>query len=254
MIDYDDLFVALRDNALQVYLQPIFNVCDGVMLGVESLARWQHPEHGWVPPDQFVALAEKTRLIGELTRWSINSTLRHCAPALAAQPHITCAINLSAELVSDSSMAEQLATALEVWNVNPASVVVEVTETAFVSSAEQVSAVLRQIKRMGVAIAIDDFGSGFASWGYLQHFPVDYLKIDRSFVRAMGNGQRGRQLVSAMIDLAHRLGAKAVAEGVSDPAELTMLRELGCDRQQGFLMGRPVPADEALSHLAPARA
>lgn len=248
-IGYDDLFLALRNNTLQVFLQPIHRVDDGTLTGFESLARWQDPTLGWVPPEQFVSLAEKTRLIGELTRWSLNATLRACAPALAANPALTCSVNLSAELIQDLGIVEQIEAVLQTWNVAPASLVVEVTETGFVSSTEQVSEVLHGLKRLGVAVAIDDFGAGFASWGYLQYFPVDYLKIDGGFIRAMGQTPRSRQLVSAMIDLAHRIGAVAVAERVSSQEELEALRELGCDRYQGYLGGRPAPAVEVIAVL-----
>lgn len=246
-VGYGELFAALHGNALQVFLQPIFRVDDGRLLGFESLARWHLPGRGWIAPDRFVELAERTHLISELTQWSLNTTLRLCAPVLARHPHLTCAINLSADMMDDDSIVEQISAALRLWDVRPASLVVEVTETRFVGDAGRVSEMLHALKRLGVGIAIDDFGSGFASWGYLQHFPVDLLKIDRSFIGMLSGSERGTQLVSAMVDLAHRIGAQAIAEGVEDEETLDLLRALGCDQQQGYLLGRPMPAQQALA-------
>lgn len=248
LVGHDAVHDAIANNQLQVYLQPIHALADGSLVGLESLARWRTPG-GWIPPAVFVAIAEDTGLIEELTRWSIHTTLRHCAPVLRARPGLTCSINLSPRAVLEQDIVQQVQSSLQIWGVRPEALVVEVTETAFVGDAVHVARVLTDLHEMGVGVSIDDYGTGYSSLAYLRHFPVAELKVDRSFVAEMRGNPRSVQLVASMIELAHRLGAIAIAEGVEDEADLEILRGLGCDRYQGYLVARPAAAEEVLGAL-----
>jgi diguanylate cyclase (GGDEF)-like protein len=180
-IAQDALHEAILRNHLQVYLQPIHALEDDRLVGFESLARW-HDGMDWIPPDLFVPVAEQTGLIDELTQWSINTTLRHCAPVLAAHPRLTCSINLSPRVVLEHGIVDQIAASLRIWSVDPRALTVEITETAFIEDADYISDLLGELNAMGVGIAIDDYGTGYSSLGYLRQFPMTELKIDRSFV------------------------------------------------------------------------
>ena len=247
-IAHDALHDAILRNQLEVYLQPIHEVASDRLAGFESLARWR-TQDGMVPPSTFVAVAEQTGLIDELTRWSINTTLRHCTDLLRARPELKCSINLSPRAVLDHGIVEQIASSLKIWDVAPECLIVEITETAFIEDAEQIAEVLGELHAMGVGIAIDDYGTGYSSLTYLKQFPVTGVKIDRSFVADMVDNTRSAQLVAAMIELAHRLGAISVAEGVEDPDALEMLRELGCDQYQGYLKAMPEAAESVIARL-----
>jgi EAL domain-containing protein (putative c-di-GMP-specific phosphodiesterase class I) len=247
-IAHDTLHEAILRNQLQVYLQPIHGVDDDRLVGFESLARW-HDGMDWIPPDLFIPVAEQTGLIDELTQWSINTTLRHCAPVLAANPRLTCSINLSPRAIFEQGIVDQISASLKIWNVKPRALTVEITEMAFIEDADFLSDVLGELNAMGVGIAIDDYGTGFSSLGYLRQFPMTELKIDRSFVLDVAQNTRSEQLVAAMIDLAHRLEATVVAEGVEDAEALAVLRRLGCDWYQGYYKAWPAPADEVLARI-----
>lgn len=247
---YDDLHDAISANQLELYLQPIFALATGELRKFEALSRWHHPRWGAIRPDQFVAMAEQTGLIEALTRWNLNATLRMCAPYLRRDPGLKCAINLS-PIALTSAFPEQVAAALRMWGVAASSVVLEITETAFVDNPVALMRKLVQLHDLGMKVAIDDFGSGYSSLAYLRDFPVDELKIDMSFVRDMfGNEGRNELLVASMVDMAHRLELHVVAEGIENSAVWTRLGELGCDCGQGYYPGRPAPAAEALERYA----
>jgi diguanylate cyclase (GGDEF)-like protein len=248
-ISYEDLHEAITTNRLQTYFQPVWDMRSARLVGVESLARWQHPKHGDVPPDLFVTLAEQSNLISYLTRWSINATLRHAA-VLRKTHDMSVAINFSPRVFNESGLVEQLVGALEIWGVPPTSVVAEVTETALVNDLELSVRVLRRMRDHGIRIAIDDFGSGYASFSYLSRFPATELKIDKSFVSGMLRSNRECQLVRAMVDIAHHLDLSAIAEGIEDQATHDLLADMGCDLAQGYYLGRPEPAEQLVARLA----
>lgn len=256
-ISYYELRDALAEGRLEVHLQPILELRSNRIVGVESLARWNSTRWGWVSPYLFVRLAEQTGLIGELSRWSINATLRHVAGARLAERGMHVALNLSPRLFADPGLAEQILAALKLWDVPPASVVLEVTENAVMDDPERSVKAMAQLHAAGLRIAIDDFGIGQSSFAYLRQFPAGELKIDQSFVLDMQRNERSAQLVRSMIDLAHHMDMKVVAEGVADPATQRLLYTLGCDFAQGFHVGRPEPAAQflaSLPRLAPAEA
>ena len=251
-VGYDDLHAALDANQLQVFLQPIFSLHDGALKSFESLSRWSHPVHGPIGPGVFVPMAEQAGLIHALTRWNVNATLRHCSASLASRPGLKCAINVSPIALIGAGFVEQLAGAMRIWKVRPASLVLEITETAFVDNHEQLSQSILELHDMGIGISIDDFGTGYSSLSYLKQFPVDELKIDMSFVRDLAGSERAARLVSSMIDMAHSLDAIAVAEGIEGTDTWTRLQQMGCDYGQGYYPGRPQPAEEALASFASA--
>lgn len=244
---YAELRAALKANELTMVFQPIVRLLDRRHVGFEALARWQHPRTGApVSPALFVPLAEEAGLAGELTRWSLQAALREFRPLYAADPELHCALNLSARAFDDSGLSEQILTALALWDLPPQALLLEITETALLADPEHNAGQLAALRRLGVRVALDDFGQGYSSFGYLQFLDVGTLKIDRRFLTRL-DSPRERGLVHSMIQLAHRLQMQVVAEGVETEAVHATLVELGCDEAQGWLYGRPHPASHWLS-------
>ncbi|MEO6800894.1 MAG: GGDEF domain-containing phosphodiesterase [Rhodanobacter sp.] len=248
-IFYDELREALEANRLQVFFQPIWNLQDNSIAGAESLARWSSPNHGEVSPANFVPFSEQSDLISMLTRWSVNTTLRHVA-SLSHHRQLGFAINFSPRVLSRTGMVEQLIGALEIWGVPPTSVIVEITETTLVNDLEVSVQVLRRLRDHGIRIAIDDFGTGYSSIAYLRQFPATELKIDQSLVADMRSEPRTGKLVSAIINMAHHLDLSTTAEGIEDAATQSLLADMGCDFGQGFHLGRPQPAADFIARFA----
>ena len=240
----DELRDALINNELSLAFQPVFALADRRIVAVEALARWSSTRHGVIPPGRFVALAEQTGLAQELTRWSINAVLREYAQLRRQAPQLRCAINLSPKVFGQSGLVEQISGALAIWDIPPTSLMLEVTETAVMEDPELSSVSLHHLRAIGVDIAIDDFGQGYSSFTYLKHFPATELKIDQSFVTPMASDSRACQLVRAMVDLAHHLDMRAVAEGVEDAQALTLLEGMGCDMAQGYHLAHPMTISE----------
>jgi EAL domain-containing protein (putative c-di-GMP-specific phosphodiesterase class I)/GGDEF domain-containing protein len=250
---YVDLREAIVSNRLEVFLQPLWGIEVGRVVGVESLARWHSDVHGAISPADFVLLAEQTGLIESLTRWSVNTTLRHAAAARARGQRLRFSINLSPRVFHEPGLVEQFRNAVEIWDVPATDIVLEVTESSVMEDPRLSAIVLGQLRDQGFGISIDDFGIGYSSFAYLKRFPATELKIDQEFVLDIGSSERSARLVHSMIDLAHHLDLIAVAEGVEDEATLARLRDMGCDVAQGFLFGRPQPAAEFLSLLPTSR-
>lgn len=240
-IFYDDLREAIVNNRLDVYFQPLWDLQQPRLVGVESLARWNSPQLGLVSPGDFVPFAEQSDLISALTRWSIHTTLRHAAD-LGKVPGLTFAINFSPRVFNRPGMVEQLLSALEIWGLPPTSLIIEVTETALANDMDSSVKALERLRDHGIGIAIDDFGTGYASISYLHRLPATEVKIDQSLVLTMLDVPRTAKLVRALIDMAHHLGLSAVAEGIENETTRQMLADMGCDFGQGFHLGRPEPA------------
>ncbi len=245
----DDLRDALVNNELSVHFQPVFALAENRIVAVEALARWNSERHGVISPNRFIALAEQTGLAPELTRWGVNAVLREYAPLRHSRPDLRCAFNLSPKVIGQFGLEEQIHSALAIWDIPASSLVLEVTESAVMEDPELSTVVLRNLRERGVTISIDDFGQGYSSFTYLKNFPATELKIDQSFVTAMGTDARSRQLVKAIINLAHDLGMQVVAEGVEDQIVLDHLIELGCDMAQGYHLARPLAKEELLKLL-----
>lgn len=242
VIEPAELRDAIVSGQLEMHLQPIWDLKAGRICGAESLARWHHPVRGPISPGIFVPMAESSGLISEFTRWSVNASLQHAVEARRRGLDIPISINLSAAAIAERGMVEHLVGALRLWGVPPEAVVIEVTETAIIADFEKGADILGRLHGQGVLISIDDFGVGNASFAYLRQFPATELKIDRSFVTAMLGNVRSMQLVKAMIDFAHHVGLRVVAEGVEDRSTLQRLAELECDHAQGYFIGFPKPA------------
>jgi diguanylate cyclase (GGDEF)-like protein len=247
-IVHEELRDAIDTNRLRAYFQPVWDLQNARVAGVESLARWTSEQHGEVSPANFVPFAEQSDLILALTRWSINATLRHAAPLRGAHG-LTFAINFSPRVFSKPGIVEQLMDALDIWGVAPTSVIAEVTETALVNDLELSLRVLGRLRDRGVGIAIDDFGTGYASIAYLRKFPATELKIDQSLVADMSGDQQTAKLVRAVINMSHHMDLTVVAEGVEDQATQDLLADMGCDFGQGYHLGRPEPAAEFIARF-----
>ena len=239
-----ELAAAVRGGQFLLHYQPIFELPSGRVLGVEALVRWRHPTRGVVPPGDFIPLAEETGLIVPIGRWVLADACRQ-ASAWHARGHAICvSVNVSAHQLGRDVFAEDVRLALEDSGLPPSSLTLEITETTLMRDVAAAAEHLDQIKALGVRVAIDDFGTGYASLSQLQRMPVDVLKIDRSFVAALSDGGQSRELLEAILGVGHALSLAVVAEGIETQSQLDMLCEMGCERVQGFLLGRPGPAEE----------
>jgi predicted signal transduction protein with EAL and GGDEF domain len=240
---------AIEHDELTLWFQPKVDCATGALAGVEALARWEHPRLGEISPLRFVALAEETGLIGSLTRWALNASLRQTRLWLDQDLRMPVAVNLSALDAQDASLPGAVADLLERWQVPAALLEVEITESALFGQPAVARDVLLRLEAMGVQAALDDFGTGYSSLGYLKQFPVRELKIDRSFIADMAVTARDRTIVGSTIALGHSLDLVVVAEGVEDGATLELLRDLGCDLVQGYEVARPMPAADLMQWI-----
>jgi diguanylate cyclase (GGDEF)-like protein/PAS domain S-box-containing protein len=236
---------ALDTDQLRLFYQPKVSVRTGAMTGVEALVRWEHPERGLLLPDLFIPLAEDSGLIRHIGRWVLHTA---CAQALAWQAGapgpVRVAVNLSPRQFSDERLVIEIAHALAQTELPAHLLEIEVTESMMMEHPERAAETLREIREMGVHVSIDDFGTGYSSLARLKKFPIESVKIDRSFIRDIAVDPDDAAIVSAVIAMAHSLRLKVVAEGVETPEQVKFLRERGCDEIQGFYFSRPVPAAE----------
>jgi len=250
----EDLRQALALGQLSLVFQPKFVLATGLLKGCEALLRWYHPERGLISPGLFIPVAEEMGLIHPITQLVLDQACRQAMAWRAQGLEVPVAVNLSAGHFGAEQGVRLVQEALSATGCDPALLEVEVTEGVFLRSAEAATRSFQALRKMGVRVALDDFGTGYSSLGYLQHLPFDVIKVDRTFIAGLEQQARsgpgaGRCIVDAIVRLAHGLGAEVVAEGVETQSQLTMLRELGCDHVQGFLLGRPVAA-ETLAELA----
>lgn len=248
----NDLRRAVPNGELLLYYQPKQQLCSGRVVNVEALLRWRHPQHGIIPPDDFIALAEHSGIIRTLTDWVLHEVIRQCAEWSAAGMDIGIALNLSAMDLGSGELPDLLARHLAHYRIDPSQLVLEVTETAVMRDALYSLEVLNRLKACGVMLAIDDFGTGYSSLSHLKRLPVDELKIDKSFVMGMAEDEDDAVIVRSTIELAHNMGLKVVAEGVETEAAMEMLRSFRCDSAQGYLISRPMAAADATRWLAAA--
>jgi diguanylate cyclase (GGDEF)-like protein/PAS domain S-box-containing protein len=241
-----DLRHATARGELRLYYQPVFSLDGERLQGVEALVRWQHPTRGLLFPDTFIPAAESAHLIGEIGAWVLTTACRQAAAWATAGPlggPIHMAVNVSArQLAPSSGLVELVAEALSDAHIDPSTLVLEVTETVVMEDAEAALLILTELKGLGVQLAIDDFGTGYSSLVYLKRFPVDQLKIDRSFVNGLAVDPDDTAIVASVVSLARAVGVVAIAEGVEDAHQLAALQALGCNLGQGYLWSRAVPA------------
>jgi diguanylate cyclase (GGDEF)-like protein len=241
----NDLRQALKNCELDLYYQPVVNLRERRLAGFEALARWNHPEHGPIPPDQFIAIAEDTDLINPLGRWALDQAAAQIAKWASVDSNLFVAVNISPRQFIDHDLVGDVRAAIERHGINPANLRLEVTETFVVENPEIASMALDELRAMGLRISIDDFGAGYTSLGHLHTMPYDCLKIDRSFISGMENKRGNRIIVQSITELAHKIGMTVVAEGVETDAQRVLAEAFGCDFGQGYLLGRPLTSERA---------
>jgi len=239
-----DLRRALAEGELEVHYQPVLRTAGGEVVGVEALVRWRHPVRGLVPPGDFIPLAEETGLILPLGRFVLEEACRQVGEWRRTHPELdrlVVSVNLSPRQFRQSDLDQIVADALERSGLDPASLALEVTEGVMVDDVEAATSTLNRLKSLGVAISVDDFGTGYSSLSYLKRFPIDYVKIDRSFVAGLDE-KVDSEIVRSVIRLAAAIGIDVVAEGVENVEQLAQLEALGCPLVQGYYLARPQPA------------
>ncbi len=247
-----DLRSAVEDDQLFLVYQPKIDIASGEVRGVEALVRWNHPTRGIQYPDSFIPLAEYTGLIAPITFFVVERALRQVRTWQEAGIDLSVAVNLSVRHLTDMSLPDRIAVALERWGVAPSKLVIEVTESSIMTDPKRASVVLQQLRRIGVDVSIDDYGTGHASLNYLKQFDIDELKIDRSFIMNLDIESSDAIIVASTVELGHNLGLRIVAEGVEDADTLQWLAGLGCDIGQGYHIGRPM-APEAVVEVVEER-
>jgi diguanylate cyclase (GGDEF)-like protein/PAS domain S-box-containing protein len=236
---------ALGHGELELHYQPQVDLASGAVVGMEALLRWHHPRLGLVGPERFIGLAEETGLIVQIGAWVLRSAcIQNQAWQRAGFGPLRIAVNMSARQFAEPGLACEVASVLAESELSPDQLEIEVTETLVMSDAEAAIATMHELKAMGVRMSIDDFGTGYSSLSYLKRFPVDVLKIDRSFVHDLATSGEDAAMVDAIISLARGLQMRVIAEGVETPAQLAYLREQGCDEAQGYLYSRALPVTE----------
>ncbi|ALC17256.1 sensor diguanylate cyclase/phosphodiesterase, GAF domain-containing [Desulfuromonas soudanensis] len=246
----NDLRRALDEDQFVLHYQPQVDMITGQLMGVEALLRWQHPQKGMIPPGDFIPLAEQTGLIIPIGDWVLRTA---CAQNRAWQdaghPPVTMAVNISMRQFLQTDLVTEITRTLETTGLAPQFLEIEITESMLMSDFDNSLATLQALSRMGVRIAIDDFGSGFSSLSHLRLFPLHRLKIDRSFVRDLGDAPQSRAIAGSIVSLAWNLGLEPIAEGVEIEEQRDILCELGCRQAQGFLFARPLAAADFIEFL-----
>jgi EAL domain-containing protein (putative c-di-GMP-specific phosphodiesterase class I) len=245
---------ALRRHELRVHFQPIIDLRDERIVGVEALVRWQHPERGLLPPGAFIGVAEQTGLIVPMGAWILDhacSQVKEWQRSIPGQQDLWLAVNLSARQLQDETLTEDMANVLAASGIEPRLVHAEITESELMRDVDHTREVLERLKVLGVRVAIDDFGTGYSSFSYLRLLPVDVLKIDRSFVSYLDQPAMttdaptdDEALVDGIIQLAHTLRMEVVAEGVETEGQGELLHAHGCDFAQGFHYAKPLAPGE----------
>ena len=244
-----ELRSGVEGNEIQVFYQPKVALRSGEVVGVEALARWQSPKRGLIMPDEFIPVAEQTGLITALTEDVLHAALGQVRFWLDSGFRVGVSVNLSARGLMEPGMPEHVAGVLRAFGVPADLLTLEITETSLMDDFERAIEVLNELVALGIAVSLDDFGTGYSSLAYLQRLPVSELKIDKSFVCAIGTQPSGSAIVQAVIDLAHTLGLEVVAEGVEENQARDALHAMGCDAIQGYLLSRPMTADAATEWL-----
>ncbi|HEV8656569.1 MAG TPA: EAL domain-containing protein [Candidatus Limnocylindria bacterium] len=239
-----DLRRAVDEGELVLYYQPQLDLRTGSITSVEALVRWMHPKRGLVGPDEFIPLAERTGLIKRLTRTVLTEAIRQARAWELAGLRVPIAVNLSMRNIHDPQLPQTIAQLLQRWDARPDLLRLEMTETVLAADPERALQTMDSLRAMGVHIALDDFGIGYSSLAYLNRLPLDEIKIDRSFVIGMIDDESSATIVRATVELGHGLGYAVVAEGVENNETRQRLTALGCDSIQGYLVARPMPADQ----------
>ena len=245
-----DLRGAVEREEFLLHYQPQIDLASGRVIGVEALVRWQHPQRGLVPPDLFIPIAEETGLILPIGDFVLKTACRQLNAWLSeGLPQVRMAVNLSARQFKQGNLPSLVAKIIEETGIDPRLLELEITESAAMDNPEAAIIHLRRFREMGVELAIDDFGTGYSSLSYLKLFPVNRLKIDRSFVKDIETDTDDAAIAAATIALAHKLGKEVVAEGVETEGQLSFLKNQQCDIIQGYFFSRPLPAEQLAAFL-----
>ena len=244
-----ELRLAIERDHLQLHYQPKSDLQSGEIVGAEALVRWNHPKHGFIPPDEFIGLAERTRMIKPLTQWVMEKAFTDCRELRQQGRKLAISINLSAKDLHDPQLPDRIVGVMSKTGVQPDWFIFEITESSIIVDPDRVLNVLERIHGLGFGLSIDDFGTGYSSLAYLSKLPVQELKIDRSFVRGMLMGTKDNVIVRATVQLAHNLNLKVTAEGVENEETLELLRQCQCDIAQGYHLGKPLPLNDLLGLL-----
>ncbi|HEU4680140.1 MAG TPA: EAL domain-containing protein [Gemmatimonadales bacterium] len=246
----NDLRRALDRNEFEVHYQPIVDAYTGTVVGAEALLRWRHPELGLLLPSEFIPIAEENGLIIPMGEWILQAAcLQNRAWQDAGLPRIRVGVNLSSRQLK-RRLTDTVSRALQLSGLEPRYLSLELTESVLVNHHKEGTEALHALRAMGLHLSVDDFGTGYSSFSYLKHFPLDTLKIDRSFIREIAIHPDDAAITTAIIAMGHALGLRVIAEGVETEAHLSLLQKQGCDEVQGYLIGRPVPADRFEGHLS----
>ncbi len=242
----NELRRGLERGEVVPYYQPVVELHSGKLVGFEVLARWRHPDRGLLGPEQFLPMAEETGLIGEVGAAVLRGSLAQLGQWQVGNPRfaeLSVSVNVSVRQLASSALAELVSQTLAETGVPADALWLEITETALMADVKAATVALRELRSLGLHLAVDDFGTGYSSLTYLKRFPVEAIKIDRTFINGLGIDSEDSSIVEAVVNLGHSLGLVVVAEGVETPLQLARLRELGCDQGQGYLFGRPRPPD-----------
>jgi predicted signal transduction protein with EAL and GGDEF domain len=235
---------AAKAGEFVLHFQPRVSVTDRKVVGVEALLRWQHPERGLVPPADFVPLLEETDLIVPIGEWVLQTACRQAREWQERGLSLRVSVNISSRQFRSDSLVDTVVGALQSSALAPEFLELELTESLLVENAERAISIMTRLKKLGVTLSIDDFGTGYSSLGYLRQFPIDFLKVDRVFIRDVDKNAKDAAIVRAISALARSLGIGFVAEGVEEAGQAEYLETCDCAEMQGYLFGRPVPAEE----------
>jgi diguanylate cyclase (GGDEF)-like protein len=240
---------AIDNGQMELHYQPQIDVSTGRMVAVEALSRWRHPDYGFVPPDEFIALAEQSGAIATLTHWALETAVTQLVQWRDAGHHVEVSVNISMRNLIDNSMCNQVEQLVRTHELQPGDLILEVTESQVMSDPERTLPILNRLAAMGARLSIDDFGTGYSSLAYLKQLPVAEIKIDRSFVAGLAVDHQDVAIVRAIVDLARSFGMRVVAEGVENQPTMQRLTTLGCDRVQGYLISHPLPASDLVAWM-----
>jgi EAL domain-containing protein (putative c-di-GMP-specific phosphodiesterase class I) len=242
---------AVEKDELVLLYQPVVRLSDGALDGVEALLRWHRPGQGLIPPDEFIPVAEQTGLIIPIGAWVLEEACRQGTAwrdtMHGAHPQVS--INVSTRQLAQPGFTEQVAAALDRTDFYPGDLCLEITESVLIDDVGSTRQALMDLRELGVGVAVDDFGTGYSSLVYLQQYPVDQLKVDRTFVARLARDIHRGAIVRSVVDLAHSLHMEVVAEGIETLDQLVALRRMGCDAGQGYYFSAPLPADELEAHV-----
>jgi EAL domain-containing protein (putative c-di-GMP-specific phosphodiesterase class I) len=239
-----ELREGIIQNEFEVYFQPKVNFTSGKVAQVEALARWHHPAKGFMPPNQFVPLAEETGHIKKLTLWLLEKSIEQCSQWYQNNLPIGVSVNLSVKDLLNKNLTTHIKELIKKYNIDPAWLTLEITESAFMHDPNSAIAAINKLSEIGVLFSIDDYGTGYSSLSYLRKIPVHELKIDQSFIQEITRLDRVNHIVRSTIELGHSLQISVVAEGVEDMDTYDLLKEMGCDLGQGYLFSHPISSKD----------